>query len=129
MGLVSNDLMSLLAIAIVAAAVPLFVGMLRLRIADVVLLIGCGILLGPQVFGFISVTDPIALLAELGLAMLFFLAGPGSRVQRMRRPSSGLEPSQYSCSHWLRPPLAATSEIRFERRIPSEGLCQLRPMR
>ena len=129
MGPVSNDLISLLAIAIVAAAVPLFVGMLRLRIADVVLLIGCGILLGPQVFGFISVTDPIALLAELGLAMLFFLAGPGSRVQRMRRPSSGLEPSQYSCSHWLRPPLAATSVIRFERRIPSEGRYPLRPTR
>lgn len=75
MGPVSTDLLSLLAIAIVAAAVPLIVGLLRLRIADVVLLIGCGIVLGPQCLGVITVTEPIALLSELGLAMLFFLAG------------------------------------------------------
>lgn len=75
MGPVSTDLLSLLAIAIVAAAVPLVVGLLRLRIADVVLLIGCGIVLGPQCLAVITVTEPIALLSELGLAMLFFLAG------------------------------------------------------
>jgi Kef-type K+ transport system membrane component KefB len=72
---VSNDLVSLVAIAIIAAAVPLIVGLLRLRVADVVLLIGCGILLGPEALRIISVTPPILLLSELGLAMLFFLAG------------------------------------------------------
>ncbi len=71
----SNDLVSLVAIAIIAAAVPLIVGLLRLRVADVVLLIGCGILLGPEALRIISVTPPILLLSELGLAMLFFLAG------------------------------------------------------
>jgi Kef-type K+ transport system membrane component KefB len=72
---VSNDLVSLVAIAVIAAAVPLIVGMLRLRVADVVLLIGFGILLGPESLRIISVTPPIMLLSELGLAMLFFLAG------------------------------------------------------
>ena len=90
--------MSLLAIAIVAAAVPLFVGMLRLRIADVVLLIGCGILLGPQVFGFISVTDPIALLAELGLAMLFFLAGLELEQSSVRGQSGRLAAAGWGVS-------------------------------
>ena len=71
----SNDLVSLVAIAVIAAAVPLIVGMLRLRVADVVLLIGFGILLGPESLRIISVTPPIMLLSELGLAMLFFLAG------------------------------------------------------
>ena len=67
----SNDLVSLFAIALIAALVPLIVGMLRLRIADVVLLIGFGILLGPEALRFISVTPPIMLLSDLGLAMLF----------------------------------------------------------
>ena len=74
-GAVSKELISLLAIAIVAAAVPLVVGLLRLRIADVVLLLGFGIVLGPEALGVIGVTAPISLLSELGLAMLFFLAG------------------------------------------------------
>jgi Kef-type K+ transport system membrane component KefB len=90
--------MSLLAIAIVAAAVPLFVGMLRLRIADVVLLIGCGILLGPQAFGFIRVTDPIALLAELGLAMLFFLAGLELEQSSVRGQSGRLAAAGWGVS-------------------------------
>ena len=71
----SNDIVSLVSIAIIAAAVPLIVGMLRLRVADVVLLIGFGILLGPESLRIISVTPPIMLLSDLGLAMLFFLAG------------------------------------------------------
>ena len=72
--------------------------MLRLRIADVVLLIGCGILLGPQVFGFISVTDPIALLAELGLAMLFFLAGLELEQSSVRGQSGRLAAAGWGVS-------------------------------
>jgi Kef-type K+ transport system membrane component KefB len=40
-----------------------------------VLLLGAGVLFGPQVLGLISINDPITLLSELGLGMLFFLAG------------------------------------------------------
>lgn len=70
-----RDLASLLVVALIAAAVPLLVGVLRLRIAEVVLLLGFGILFGPNVLGWIEITDSIELLNELGLGLLFFLAG------------------------------------------------------
>lgn len=66
---------SLLAIATVAAVVPLIVGLFNIRVADVVLLLGGGILFGPELLGFITVDAPIELLYELGLGMLFFMAG------------------------------------------------------
>ncbi|MGD9954612.1 MAG: cation:proton antiporter [Candidatus Nanopelagicales bacterium] len=71
----NRDLGSLLIIALIAAAVPLIVGILRLRIAEVVLLLGFGILFGPNALGWIEITDSIELLNELGLGLLFFLAG------------------------------------------------------
>ena len=97
-GAVSTDLMSLLAIAIVAAAVPLIVGLLRVRIADVVLLIAFGIILGPQALGVIKVTDPITLLAELGLAMLFFLAGLELEQSSVRGQSGRLAAAGWAIS-------------------------------
>ena len=66
---------SLLVIATIAAFVPLLVGLLRIRVAEVVVLLGAGVLFGPQVLGLIVVDDSITLLSELGLGMLFFLAG------------------------------------------------------
>lgn len=70
-----TDLNSLLAIVAVAAAVPLITGLTRFKVADVVLLLIGGIVIGPQVLGFVHLTDAINLLSELGLAMLFLLAG------------------------------------------------------
>jgi len=70
-----RNLDSLLTISLIAAGVPLLVGILRLRVAEVVLLLGFGILLGPDVLGWIEITDSIELLNELGLGLLFFLAG------------------------------------------------------
>jgi Kef-type K+ transport system membrane component KefB len=66
---------SLLVIAIIAASVPLIVGLLRLKVAEVVLLLGLGVLFGPQVLGWITINDTINTFNELGLGMLFFLAG------------------------------------------------------
>ncbi len=66
---------SLLVIAIIAAAVPLIVGLFRLKIAEVVLLLGFGILFGPEGLGWIYVNDTTQTFNELGLGMLFFLAG------------------------------------------------------
>ena len=66
---------SLLVIAIIAAAVPLIVGLLRLKVAEVVLLLGLGVLFGPQALGLITINDTIDTFNELGLGMLFFLAG------------------------------------------------------
>lgn len=70
-----NDFGSLLVIATISAFVPLLVGLLRIKVAEVVVLLGCGVVFGPQMLGAIQVDDPIELLSELGLGMLFFLAG------------------------------------------------------
>jgi Kef-type K+ transport system membrane component KefB len=69
------DLRSLVVITAIAAFTPLIVGLLRIKVAEVVLLLGGGILFGPELLGWIAVDDSIALLSELGLGMLFFLAG------------------------------------------------------
>ncbi|MBU6244223.1 MAG: cation:proton antiporter [Actinomycetales bacterium] len=71
----SAQLVSLLAICAVAGLVPLVVGLLRWRVAEAVLLIAGGVVLGPQVLGVITVDESIGLLSELGLGLLFFMAG------------------------------------------------------
>ena len=71
----STDIYSLCAIAVIAAAVPLIVGLLRLPVAEVVLLLAAGVVVGPQVLGWVQITPSIILLAEIGMAFLFFAAG------------------------------------------------------
>lgn len=71
----SEDLTSLTVIAAIAACTPLLVGLLRLKVAEVVLLLVGGVVFGPQLLGSIHITDSITLLSELGLGFLFFLAG------------------------------------------------------
>ena len=71
----TRELNSLLVIAAIAAATPLLVGLLRLPVAEVVLMLGFGVLFGPEVLGWIELDAAIDLLAELGLAFLFFAAG------------------------------------------------------
>lgn len=71
----SREFASLLVIVAIAAFVPLLVGLLRIKIAEVVLLLGGGIIFGPYLLGWINVDESISLLSELGLGMLFFLAG------------------------------------------------------
>ena len=66
---------SLFVIALISACVPLVVGLLRLRIAEVVLLLACGVLFGPQGLGLITINATTNTFNELGLGMLFFLAG------------------------------------------------------
>ena len=70
-----REIYSLLVIAAIAAATPLIVGLLRLPVAEVVLMLGLGIIFGPEVLGWIQLDEAIDLLAELGLAFLFFAAG------------------------------------------------------
>lgn len=70
-----RELISLVVIAAIAALVPLLVGLLRLRIAEVVLLLAFGVICGPQLLGWIQFDESIGLLSELGLGLLFFLAG------------------------------------------------------
>lgn len=84
----SEELRSLVIIAAIAAFVPLMVGLFRIKVAEVVLLLGAGIVFGPEVIGWITVDNSIALLSELGLGLLFFLAGM-ELEQRAIRGRSG----------------------------------------
>lgn len=86
----SEEFRSLLVIAAIAAFVPLIVGLLRIKVAEVVLLLGAGVLFGPQVVGWITVDSSIGLLAELGLGMLFFLAGLELEARAVRGQSGRL---------------------------------------
>lgn len=70
-----DELYSLVIIAAIAAATPLIVGLLRLPVAEVVLMLGFGVIFGPEMLGWIQLSEAINLLAELGLAFLFFAAG------------------------------------------------------
>lgn len=69
------NLANLFILALVAAGVPLVVGLLRLRVAEVVLLLGFGVIVGPQVLGLVTINETIDTFNELGLGLLFFLAG------------------------------------------------------
>jgi Kef-type K+ transport system membrane component KefB len=68
-------LQSLFVVALVAALAPLIVGLIpRLRVPQVVVLIVCGVIVGPQVLG-LAEPVTIELLSNVGLGFLFLLAG------------------------------------------------------
>jgi Kef-type K+ transport system membrane component KefB len=71
----STDLNSLFFIMLIAVLAPLLVGLLRLKVAEVVILLGLGILVGPELLNLVEVDSSISLLAQLGLGFLFFFAG------------------------------------------------------
>lgn len=83
-----DEFRSLLVITAIAAFTPLIVGLFRIKVAEVVLLLGAGILFGPELLGWIVIDDSISLLSELGLGLLFFLAGM-ELEQRAIRGQSG----------------------------------------
>ena len=71
----TQALQSLFVVALVAALAPLIVGLMpRLRVPQVVVLIVCGVIVGPQVLG-LAEPDSIELLSNVGLGFLFLLAG------------------------------------------------------
>jgi Kef-type K+ transport system membrane component KefB len=71
-----TELHSLLLIFTVAAVAPLLCEWVpRIRLPLVVAEIGLGILVGPQVLGWAAAGPTIQVLANFGLAFLFFLAG------------------------------------------------------
>jgi Kef-type K+ transport system membrane component KefB len=93
---VETDLISLVVIVAISAFVPLIVGLLRLKIAEVVLLLAFGVVFGPELLGWIQIDDAISLLSELGLGVLFFLAG----LELERKSVSGMS-GRLAGSGWL----------------------------
>ena len=86
----NTELSSLIVIVAIAAVVPLLVGLMRIKVAQVVLLLVGGIICGPSVLGWINIDEPIRLLSELGLGLLFFLAGMELEGRSMRGRSGKL---------------------------------------
>ena len=67
---------SLCVIAVVAAVVPLVANRIPNKVVpETVLLLIAGAVLGPHALGIVHVTDSVSLLSELGMAVLFLLAG------------------------------------------------------
>lgn len=60
---------------VIVVAVTLGALLMRLRMPAIVGYILAGVVLGPTGLGLISDTEPIAILAELGVLMLLFLVG------------------------------------------------------
>jgi len=70
-----SDLLSLAVVSGVAVLVPVILGLTKAPVADVVALIIGGVICGPHILGWITVDSAVSLLATLGLAMLFLMAG------------------------------------------------------
>jgi Kef-type K+ transport system membrane component KefB len=67
---------SLFWIAVCAVAAPLIAGLVpRKLLPEVVLLLGFGVLIGPHGIQLATATEGVEVLSDLGLAMLFLLAG------------------------------------------------------
>ena len=72
-------------VAAVALGAPLALGLFpKLRLPAVVLEIVLGIVVGPQVLGWVSIDTPIRVLSLLGLAFLLLLAGLEVEYDRFR---------------------------------------------
>ncbi len=96
------DLQSLLVITLVAALTPLVVGLLNLKVVEVVLLLLAGTLLGPHGLQWIRVDDAVTLLSELGLGFLFFSAG-----MELRPAAMGGRSGRLACVGWVASALLA----------------------
>lgn len=74
-GETTTAIVSLFWIVLAALAAPLIARLLRGYVPDVVLLLGFGLLIGGHGLGLASTEGGVALVSELGLGLLFLLAG------------------------------------------------------
>lgn len=102
----ASEITSLFWIALVAFAAPLIARLARGFVPDVVVLLGCGVVLGPHVLGVASSEGGVALLSELGLGMLFLLAGFELDPQVLRGRSGSI-----AWSTWLVSLVGATAFV------------------
>lgn len=79
-----TELTSAALIALVAMLAPLLAALTRKRIPDVVWMLGLGIVIGPSVLGVATNTAGIHFVRELGLGVLFLLAGLEVNPDHMR---------------------------------------------
>ncbi|MFF5036682.1 cation:proton antiporter domain-containing protein [Nocardia salmonicida] len=70
-----SPIVSLFWIALIAVVAPLLSRLVRGYLPDVVILLVAGAVIGPHVLGWASSAGGVDLVSELGLGMLFLLAG------------------------------------------------------
>ena len=78
-----GSIVSLFIIAAAAAVAPLLASLTRKRVPDVVWLLILGVAVGPNALGFASLTEPISVFREVGMGMLFLIAGTEIDVQEV----------------------------------------------
>lgn len=80
-----SGFVDLLIVVGIAFAIPLTLGLApTVRLPSVVLEIAAGIIVGPSVLGWVEITEPVEVLALVGLAFLLFLAGLEIDPERLR---------------------------------------------
>jgi Kef-type K+ transport system membrane component KefB len=88
---VDLEVTNLLIVATAGFVAPLALGFApRLRLPAVVLEIVLGIVIGPDVLGWVEIDEPVAVVALLGLAFLLFLAGMEVDLSRLARHTLGV---------------------------------------
>jgi Kef-type K+ transport system membrane component KefB len=93
---------SLAIVSAAALAAPLVLGLVpRIRLPAIVLEIVLGIVIGPQVLGWVSIDTPIQVISLLGLAFLLLLAGLEVEYERFRGPLLRLTALGYAISFGL----------------------------
>lgn len=80
----TGDIVSLFVIAAAAVLAPLLSAATRKRIPDVVWLLLLGVLIGPSGLAIAKVTDSVNLFREVGMGMLFLIAGTEIDVAMVR---------------------------------------------
>ncbi len=89
-------------VAAAALAAPLALGLFpRIRLPAIVLEIVLGIVIGPQVLGWVSIDTPIRVMSLLGLAFLLFLSGLEVEYERFRGRPLRLTALGYAISFGL----------------------------
>jgi Kef-type K+ transport system membrane component KefB len=79
------DFTNLLIVSAVAFAAPFTLGLAPgLRLPSVVLELVAGILIGPDVLGWVEIDEPVEVLSLVGLAFLLFLAGVEIEFDKLR---------------------------------------------
>jgi Kef-type K+ transport system membrane component KefB len=89
-------------VAAAALAAPLALGLVpRVRLPAIVLEIVLGIVIGPQVLGWVAIDTPVQVMSLLGLAFLLMLAGLEVEYERFRGRVLGLTALGYAISFLL----------------------------
>ena len=78
-----SSIVSLFIIAAAAAVAPLLSSLTHKRVPDVVWLLILGVIVGPNGLGLAASTEPITVFREVGMGMLFLIAGTEINVEEV----------------------------------------------